>query len=65
MNKEELKDYLIEEAEMSQAEVEDMTAFELIDAWLKYNGIIGYTGEILEVVQAATEVTFKEEKLFT
>ena len=65
MNKEELKDYLIEEAEMSQAEVEDMTAFELIDSWLKYNGIIGYTGEILEVVQAATEVTFKEEKLFT
>lgn len=65
MNKEELKDYLIEEAEMSQAEVEDMTAFELIDAWLKYNWIIGYTGEILEVVQAATEVTFKEEKLFT
>jgi len=65
MDKKGLKDYLIEEAEINQRNVEEMTAFEMIDAWLKYNGVIGYTEEIIDVIQAATETEINEEKLFS
>lgn len=53
MTKDELKDYLIEEAEYNEMEVEEMNPLELIDAWLQWNGIIGYTGEILDVFIAS------------
>ena len=64
MKKEELKQYLIEEVGMSQSSVNGMSAFELINAWLKYNGIVGYTEEIINVIQAATGTTISEETLY-
>lgn len=52
MDKEDIKDYLITEAEYSGKRVDNMSNIELFDAWLKYEGIIGYTQDILEVVEA-------------
>ena len=52
MEKAELKAYLVNEAEYSEEEVNSMTDFEMLDAWLIYNGIIGYTRELTEVLSA-------------
>lgn len=60
MTKEDLKDYLIEEAEYSEEDVNNMDAEELVNAWLTWNGIIGYTSDVLEVVAAAYENNLKE-----
>ena len=53
MNICELQDYLIEEAEYNEERVKRMSKYQLVDAYLKYNGIIGYTRDILEVVECA------------
>lgn len=51
MTKKELKEYLVDEAEYSVQYVGNMTDYELFDAWLKWNGIIGYTDDIIDVVE--------------
>ena len=53
MTKEELKQYLIDEADKSPRQVEKMDSFELLDAWLVWNGIYGFTKDIIEVYKAA------------
>ena len=53
MTKDELKDYLVCEAEYTDTEVESMTDFDLVDAYLTWNGIIGYTEDIIDVVRHA------------
>lgn len=53
MTKEELKQYLIDESEYSEREVDGMTDLEMVDAYLTWNGIIGYTSDIIEAVFAA------------
>lgn len=53
MTKEELKEYLVEEAEYSQEKVDNMSDYELVDNYLTYEGIIGYTQDILDAVAAA------------
>ena len=53
MTKDELKDYLVCEAEHTDAEVESLTDFELVDAYLRWNGIIGFTEDIIDVVRHA------------
>lgn len=53
MDKEDLKQYLIDEAEYNAEDVERMECFELLDNYLSYNGIIGYTEDICHVVMAA------------
>lgn len=60
MNKEQLKRYLIEEAEHKEARVNEMDAYELFDRYLKWNGICGYTSDIIEAFKAA----FEDEILF-
>lgn len=50
MTKEELKEYLVYEAEYSQFEVDNATDVELLDMWLNSNAIIGYTWDIVKVV---------------
>ena len=40
---EDLKNYLIEEAEMKPARVEAMGSRELVDSYCKWNGLIGFT----------------------
>lgn len=55
MTKQELKNYLIDEAEIRPSRVEAMDEYDLFDAWLKYQGIIGFTSDIIEVYKAANE----------
>lgn len=50
MNREDLKDYLVYEAEYSERMVNEMSDYEILDAWLRYNGIIGFTDDIIDVV---------------
>ena len=51
MTKEELKEYLVYEAEYSDERVNSMSDDEMLDAWLRYNGIIGYTLDIIGIVK--------------
>ena len=60
MNKEELKRYLIDEAEYKEARVNEMSAEELFDKYLQWNGICGYTSDIIEAFKGA----FEDEILF-
>ena len=50
---EDLKNYLIEEADYELIQVNNMTREELFDAYLTWNGIIGYTQDIMEAYKAA------------
>lgn len=59
MNRIQLKEYLIDEAEYSPEEVEEMTNSELIDKWLEYEGVIGYTEEILDTIEEVYNVKLK------
>ena len=52
MKRQELRDYLVDEAEYSEEEVAHMTDREMLDAWLIYNGICGFTDDILDVLEA-------------
>ena len=50
---EDLKNYLIEEADYDITQLNNMTREELFEAYLTWNGIIGYTQDIMEAYQAA------------
>lgn len=50
MSRESLKDFLVYEAEYPQERVDRMSDFELFDRWLKWHGIIGFTYEIIDMV---------------
>lgn len=61
MTKDELKKYLVEETEkFTYEEVEKMSNRELLDEFLYWNGIIGWTDTIIEVVEAAYEVYLED-----
>lgn len=60
MTTEELKSYLVVEAEYEDESVEAMTKSELLDAYLKYEGIIGYTSDILDIIENLYNVTLKD-----
>ena len=57
----------VDEYDMSKdPEILKMSGFEFLDEWLKWNGIIGYTADILDVIYAAygidlTEYPFDEQ----
>ena len=51
MTKEELKDYLISEAEYTQEEVDNMSDRDLFDKYLIYEGVINFTDEIIDTCQ--------------
>ena len=53
MTKQELKNYLIDECEYTKSRVESMSAMAMVDRYLRYNGIIGYTEDVISVVEAA------------
>jgi len=55
-NKEDLKTYLIEEAEINPNWVNRATPYQLVDAYFKYQGIIGFTDDIFAVVGAALDI---------
>lgn len=61
MNKEELKDYLVNEtANYTREEVENMSNKELFDAYLVWNGLIGWTDTILDTVEQLFDVTLED-----
>lgn len=47
MTKEELKHLLVKTEEYTQEQVDDMSGYELLDAMLIWEGICGYTRQIL------------------
>lgn len=49
MTKDELKEYLVVSAEYTEEEVEQMTPFQLVDAYISYNGVIGFTEDFVDV----------------
>lgn len=51
MTKEKLKDYLIIEAEYTQEEVNNMSDRDLFDKYLIYEGVVGFTSEIIDTCQ--------------
>ena len=56
-----LKNVLIDDCEYSPERVEDMSRYEMIDRYLKYFGIIGYTDDIIEQLSNATGVNFRKK----
>lgn len=48
-----LDKYLVEECEYRPQRVANMSAYDKVDAWLKWEGIIGYTDEILRIIGIA------------
>ena len=60
MDKTELMSYLVDEAEYSENEVAEMTNTELLDKWLEYNGICGFTEDIMKIVEVAFDVDLED-----
>ena len=50
MTKEEIIDILINDAEYTQDEINDMSNFKLFNAWCIWEGILGYSLDIWETV---------------
>lgn len=61
MTREELQEYLIEEAEYQPGVVESADTWHLLNMWLMYEGIYGYTSQILEVIEAASGIKIMED----
>lgn len=60
MDKNDLMEFLVVEAECNESEVAEMTNTELLDNWLMYNGIFGYTEDINDVIEAAFNVDLED-----
>lgn len=52
MTQQELRAYLVDEVGYSEKYVAHMTDREMLDEWLVYNGICGFTDDILDVLEA-------------
>lgn len=52
MKRHELREYLVYEAEYDEEDVSRMSDYEMFDAYLQYEGIIGYTEQICDVLEA-------------
>lgn len=60
MDKNDLMEFLVVEAECNESEVAEMTNTELLDHWLQYNGICGFTEDIKDVIEAAFDVDLED-----
>ena len=56
-----LKDELIDYCECTEEEVSEMNRYDMVNEWLRYNGIIGYTDDIIEVLSNATGVNLEKK----
>jgi len=56
-----LKNDLIDYCECTEEEVAEMNRYEMVDEWLKYNGIIGYTDDIIKMLSNATGVNLEKK----
>lgn len=59
MTKEQLQNYLIKEAEWDEDKAMNATSYELVKGYLEWNGIIGWTINIIHVIEAAYNVKLK------
>lgn len=72
-NKAELIDWILEnvtadwsdDPKYAQEELEEKSGYDLLKIWLEWEGICGYTGKIVEVVQQAYDVDLTERKWIT
>lgn len=48
-----LKEYLIEEAEYEPEYIEDLSDKDLLDHYLQYIGVVGFTSDIINAVASA------------
>ena len=55
MTKEELKAYLVSEEAETEEAVESMSNWDLFDRFLTWNGLIGWTDDIIDAYKAAFE----------
>lgn len=62
MNKEDIIDYLIDESEgdYTREELEEMSKLQLLDAYLTWEGIVGFTEDIIEHIEAIYEVELED-----
>ena len=62
MSKEEIIDYLVDESEgvYTREELEAMSKVQLLDAYLTWEGIIGYTDDIIEHIEAIYKVKLED-----
>lgn len=60
MDKNDLMEFLVVEAECNESEVAEMTNTELLDHWLEYSGICGFTEDIKDVIEAAFDVDLED-----
>lgn len=56
-----VRDFLVDNAQTAKTlpDVEDMTLGQFLTCYLHYNGIIGHSGQILEIVEAFQEKVAK------
>ena len=52
---------LIDYCEFTEEEVDAMNRYEMFDVWLKYNGIFGYTDDIIKMLSNATGVNLEKK----
>jgi hypothetical protein len=72
-NRAELIDWILEnvtadwsdDPKYTQEELEEKSGYDLLKIWLEWEGICGYTGKIVEVVQQAYDVDLTERKWIT
>lgn len=63
MTKDDIISVLIDEAEYDEKEVMEMSNYELIDNWLTWEGIIGYTEDIISAVLDVHGVELNDEEI--
>lgn len=56
MTKAGIKEFLTTEAEYTEEQVNNMSDYELIDAYLRWEGLINWTSEIVEMIESFTGV---------
>ena len=62
MDLQELKEELINTGDYNQEEVDQMDAYELFDKILTWNGIIGYTEDIISWIQPLIKEQYLNHK---
>ena len=62
MSKEEIIEYLVDESEgeYTREELEAMSNRNLLDAYLTWEGIVGFTEDIIEHIEAIYEVNLED-----
>ena len=60
---EDIQSILIDEAEYDEQEVMEMSNYELIDNWLTWEGIIGYTEDIISAVLDVHGIELNDEEI--